>query len=92
MGGGLLVDEEEENEKYDGYLKYYISSSISLSFDHHIKSYQSSSYETKSTNNHITRREIRSIEEYEMFSYLDLIISISFQMDKKEDKRDGQRS
>jgi len=76
MSGGLLVDEEGENEKCDGYVKNHISHSNSIIFDHHIKSNQSSSSETRSTNNnHITRREIRSSEEYEMFYYLDLIIS-----------------
>jgi len=58
MSGGLLVDEEAEDEKYDGYLKNFFSSSNSVIFDdHHIKSNQSS-YETKSTNNHIERDKI----------------------------------
>jgi len=43
MSGGLLVDEEEENEKYDVYLKNHISHSNSIIFDHHIKSNQPSS-------------------------------------------------
>jgi len=90
MSDGLLVDDEEENEKYDVYLKNYISSSNSIIFDHHIKSNQSSSYETKSTNNHSSRRGIRSSEEYELFSSLDLTISNSFQVNNKEEDEEWE--
>jgi len=43
----------------------------------------------KSTNNkHITKRGIRSSEEYEMFSSLDLIISNSLPMNNKEEEEE----